>query len=113
MLINRGDIFFANLDPAIGHEIKKTRPVIIVSNNAANNASPLVTVIPLTSNTKTLYSFEVLIPPEDSGLIKKSKAQCQQLRTLSKIRLSKKIAGKISANTLQQIDAALRLHLDL
>jgi mRNA interferase MazF len=48
--MKRGEIYYANLDPAMGDEIKKVRPVLIVSNNANNNVAKTITVIPITSN---------------------------------------------------------------
>ena len=59
--MKRGEIYFANLDPAVGSEIKKKRPVLIVSNNANNKTASTVTVIPVTSNTTKVYPFEVLL----------------------------------------------------
>lgn len=113
ILINRGDIYYAGLDPTIGSEVNKKRPVIIVSNDAANKVSNLVTVIPLTSTTHKIYNFEVLLGRDESGLKKNSKAQCQQIRAVSKQRLDKNPVGKVSAEKMQSIDKALRLHLGL
>jgi mRNA interferase MazF len=50
--MKRGDIYFAKLDPTIGEETQKNRPVLIVSNNANNNAASTITIIPITSNIK-------------------------------------------------------------
>lgn len=111
--MKRGDIFYANLDPTIGSEIKKTRPVLIVSNDANNRAAATITVTPITSNTTKVYPFEVLLEPENTGLIKKSKAQCHQVRTISKLRISGKQAGHANNKIMLLIDAALKLHLDL
>ena len=61
--MKRGDIFYANLSPAIGSEMDKRRPVVIVSNNANNRASNTITILPLTSNVTRVYPFEVLINP--------------------------------------------------
>ncbi|MDH6104460.1 type II toxin-antitoxin system PemK/MazF family toxin [Anabaenopsis tanganyikae CS-531] len=73
-----GEIYFANLSPAVGSEMDKRRPVMIVSNDYNNNASTTVTILPITSNTSRVYPFEVLLNPEDSGLSKPSKVQAQQ-----------------------------------
>ena len=83
--MKRGDIYFANVDPARGADTKKTRPVLIISNDANNKMAATVTVIPITSNTKRVYPFEVLLKPNTSGLSKTSKAQCHQIRTISKL----------------------------
>lgn len=71
--MQRGDVYYANLDPIQGAETQKTRPVIIVSNNAANKAGALVTVLPVTSNATRIYPFEVKLPAKDTGLGKDSK----------------------------------------
>ncbi|MCX7115784.1 MAG: type II toxin-antitoxin system PemK/MazF family toxin [Gammaproteobacteria bacterium] len=111
--MKRGDIYFADLDPTIGHEIKKRRPVLIVSNNASNTASDLITIIPLTSNITKVYPFEVLLSAKETGLTKDSKAQCHQVRTISKRRIERsKRVGSVGG-MLPKIDAALKLHLDL
>lgn len=97
----------------MGGETKKVRPVLIVSNNANNKMASTLTIIPITSNTKKVYPFEVLLEVKDSGLPKQSKAQCHQIRTVSKIRLKNtKPIGRVTAHTLQHIQAALEIHLD-
>ncbi len=55
MTIKRGEIWLANLDPTVGHEIKKTPPVVIVSNNINNQHNDIVTVLPVTSNIAKVY----------------------------------------------------------
>ncbi len=111
--IRRGDIWFATLDPTVGGEIRKHRPVVVVSNDAANRASGLVTVVPLTSNVDRVYPFEVLLKAAASGLGRDSKACAQQVRTISKLRLDSGRAGVVVAADLRALDAALRLHLAL
>lgn len=111
--MKRGDIYFASLDPIIGSEIKKTRPVLIVSNDANNRAATTITVIPITSNTKKVYPFEVLLEHENTNLTKTSKAQCHQVRTISKLRITGKQTGHANIKVMTMIDAALKLHLDL
>ncbi len=112
--IRRGEIWwFATLDPAPGSDIRKRRPVVVVSNDAGNRASGLVTVVPLTSNLERIYPFEVLLKAAATGLGRDSKACAQQIRTLSKIRLDEKRAGAVAAVDMLALDAALRLHLAL
>jgi mRNA interferase MazF len=113
MKMKRGDIYFANLDPTIGSEIKKKRPVLIVSNNANNKSSATITIVPLTSNVTKVYPFEVLLESSCSGLSKHSKAQCHQIKTISTLRIQSKKMGNIDANIMHQVDNALKLHLDL
>lgn len=111
--MKRGDIYFANLDPTVGSEIRKKRPVIIVSNNANNKMASTVTVAPITSNTTKVYPFEVLLKIKQSGLLKQSKVQCHQVRIISKLRIQDPKAGRVAEDVMTHIDAALRLHLDL
>jgi mRNA interferase MazF len=110
--MKRGEIFFANLAPTVDSEIRKKRPVLIVSNNANNKMASTVTIVPITSNTNKVYPFEVLLETNDSGLPKCSKAQCHQVRTISKIRISGKEVGLVSKEIMLKINAALKLHLD-
>jgi mRNA interferase MazF len=111
--MKRGDIYFAQLDPTLGNETQKTRPVVIVSNNAANKSSSLVTVVPLSSQITRVFPFEVLFKALDSGLNKDSKAMAQQVRTVDKQRLSNRRAGSASNEQVIALDAALKLHLAL
>ncbi|MBI5298753.1 MAG: type II toxin-antitoxin system PemK/MazF family toxin [Deltaproteobacteria bacterium] len=109
----RGDIYWINLDPTIGTEIKKSRPCLVISNDIANVRYQQVTVLPLTSkNVKHVEPFQVFIGKKESGLGKDSKALAEQIRTVSKLRLVRP-AGIISAETLSQIDNAIRIHLAL
>jgi len=113
MDIKRGEIFLAALDPVIGHEIAKTRPVIIVSNNVGNKHSGTVTVIPVTSrNLEKIYPFEIYLPKEVSMLKKDSKAKADQIRTLDKARLIKSI-GRMNTELVNNMDKAIKIHLYL
>ncbi|MCB0507552.1 MAG: type II toxin-antitoxin system PemK/MazF family toxin [Bacteroidetes bacterium] len=110
--MKRGEIWLANLDPTIGNEIQKTRPVAVVSNNKNNTYNSVVTILPITSNTKHIFSFEVLLKKGVANLPKDSKIKADQIRTIDKIRLIKKI-GKVPTSYLSKINAAIQLHLDL
>src|SRR5215203_5812520 len=90
--IHRGDVFWANLDPTIGVEIKKTRPVVVMSNDAVNQHSRLVIVVPITTNTVRLSPSHVLIPQDAGGLDQDSKALTEQIRAMDKQRLTIKLA---------------------
>lgn len=111
--MRRGDIYFAALDAARGSEVQTTRPVIIVSNDVANRASSLVTVIPMTSNRVRVYPFEVALETNDTGLGKDAKSMAQQVRTLDKARLGTLRRGAVTVEKMLLLDAALRLHLAL
>lgn len=111
--MKRGEIYYANLSPTVGSEIDKCRPVLVVSNNANNRAANTVTILPITSNVTHIYPFEVLLNPEESGLSKPSKVQAQQVRTISKQRISSDAVGSLSEEIMQLVNAALKLHLDV
>lgn len=111
--MKRGEIYYASLDPTVGPETAKRRPVLLVSNNANNRAASTVTVLPITSNVSRVYPFEVLIQPEDSGLPKPSKVQAQQIRTIAVQRLDGERAGRLRQPMMERVDAALKLHLAL
>ncbi len=111
----RGDIFLANLDPTVGSEIRKTRPVIVVSNDTGNKFSNTVTVVPLTSQGSgpSLRLFEAFIGFADHPkLSADSKARADQVRTIDKKRLYKSL-GSLTAQALSEIDKALVIHLGL
>ena len=111
--MKRGEIYFMNIDPTVGQEIRKTRPVVIVSNNANNKVSATITVIPITSNVTKVFPFEVFIAVSESGLPKDSKAQCQQIRTVSVQRIMSHKIGALKSATLEKINAGIRLHLSV
>ncbi|WP_430688091.1 type II toxin-antitoxin system PemK/MazF family toxin [Leptolyngbya sp. AN03gr2] len=111
--MRRGEIYYANLNPTIGSETAKRRPVLIVSSNANNRAADTVTVLPITSNVQRVYPFEVFLTPEESRLPKPSKVQAQQIRTISKQRLEPELLGYLSDEKMQEINTALQLHLNL
>ena len=116
-LLRRGHIVLVSLDPSVGSEAAKTRPAIIVSNNTANAAAVradrgVVTVVPVTSNTRTVHEFQVLVVAAESGLPRDSKAQAEQVRTISVTRISA-VVGWLGAERMAEVDEALRLHLAL
>ena len=111
--MKRGEIYYANLNPAVGSETDKRRPVLIVSNDINNRNATVVTVVPLTSNVSRVYPFEVLVTPEDSGLPKPSKVQAQQIKTISKQRIKSEAVGQLSDELMQQVGDAMKLHLAL
>lgn len=116
--MQRGEIFYADLNPAQGKEANKIRPVVVVSNNSMNRVSQdlgegVVTIVPLTSSTNRVYDFQVLLPSVATGLPKESKAQAEQVRSVDVSRLSENAVGKLSADLIDKLDAALRLHLSL
>ena len=113
MIIKRGSIYLAALDPVVGKEIAKTRPVVVISNDINNEFSGTVTVLPITSkNLRKIYPFEVYIGKGTGNLPKNSKAKADQIRTLDKSRLVKPI-GELGKPVTDAIEKALKIHLEL
>mgnify|MGYP001040630860 FL=1 len=113
MNIKRGEIYLATLDPVVGKEISKTRPVVVISNDKNNEFSATVTVLPLTSRSlQKIYPFEVFLPKGAGNLPKDSKVKADQIRTLDKSRLLTLI-GKLEGEEIIQIEKAMKIHLEL
>jgi mRNA interferase MazF len=110
--IRRGEVFLVNFDPTVGSEAKKTRPAVVVSNDINNAYSPIVSISPITSNVKRIYSFEVEIRANTAGLSKKSKVMVNQTRAVDKIRLIRSM-GILPEKIMEKINEALLLHYDL
>jgi len=109
----RGDIYVVNFDPAIGSEIKKSRPALILQNNTANRYSSVVIVAAITSKIDdVLYPTEVLISAGESGLECESVALLNQIRTIDKTRLIKKL-GVVNSQTMSMVDRAIEISLGL
>lgn len=115
--MQRGEVWQVDLDPAKGNEANKRRPAVIVSNDRANGTATrlgrgTVTIVPVTSNVDSVYPFQALLSQATSGLAVDSKAQAEQVRTVATQRLLRRL-GTVSAEELETIDGALRLHLAL
>ena len=102
----RGEVWWVNFDPSLGGEIKKKRPAIIISNNAANKFMNRIQVIPLTSNVSHLYPSEAFVTVKG----KKSKAMTDQITTVSKLRVFEKYAN-LASKDLLEVERALCVHL--
>ncbi len=106
--MNRSEVWWVNFDPSIGGEIQKTRPAVIISNDASNKSMNRLQVVPLTSQTGRVYPSEALITFEG----KASKAMADQVTTVSKSRLFRQ-AGNLSAEDMHRIEAAIKVQLDI
>ena len=104
----RGDIYWVSLDPTIGAEAKKTRPGLIVSNDIGNQHSNRVIVIPVTSNIRKVFPFELQLDLPKGP----SKAMVDQIRTVDKKRLLNKVCH-IPVETMRDIDKIIKFVLAL
>jgi mRNA interferase MazF len=115
--VRRGEIRLVDLEPVRGSEANKTRPVVVVSNDAANRRAEslgrgVVTVVPLTSNVTRVLPFQVLVEPTRSGLARPCKAQAEQVRSVAVERIGARV-GHLDPELVEALDQALRLHLQL
>jgi mRNA interferase MazF len=108
----RGEAWRADLDPVRGHEQGRTRPVLVASNNVFNcGPGELVTVVPITSKFRPIRAYLRINPPE-GGLPQTSYIICDQIRTISRERLSKRF-GVVSKQTLTEVEERLKFLLAL
>jgi mRNA interferase MazF len=107
-MMKRGEVWWVNFDPSVGGEIRKKRPAVIVSNNAANQFLNRLQVVPLTSSAVKLYPSEAFITIRG----KKAKAMTDQLTTVSKKRIINQ-AGTVSKTELEGLGRAIMIQLDL
>lgn len=109
----RGEVYLVNFDPTIGAEIKKTRPAVILQNDTANRYSPITIAVAITSEVdQPLYPTEILVYLPEGGLTVDSIVLLNQIRSIDKRRLLKRL-GRLSPDTMEQIDRALLISLDL
>ena len=106
--MRRGEIWLSSFPSSQGGEIQKTRPAIIVSNNLANRYMNRVQVIPVSRNISKCYPAEALVQVEG----KKNKAMADQITTVTKARLKKKITV-LSEGDMEKVDEAMRIQLGL
>jgi len=106
--MRRGEVWWVDFEPAIGGEIRKQRPAVIVSNDAANKHLNRVQVVPLSSSVDKLYPSEAYVTFND----RPGKALADQLTTVSKQRLSH-LAGRLSDADLHGVEQAIKVQLAL
>ena len=107
----RGEIYWVNLDPTVGSEIAKTRPAVIISNNVGNQYAERVIVAPLTTaNVDKVYPFEVKLAEGEGGVAQTSKVLLDQIRTVDKSRLGRRL-GTLPAARIEEVNRAIRLSL--
>lgn len=111
--MERGSVYLVRLDPVEGNEQGRTRPCLVVSNDVNNCVAPTVTILPISSRVpRTTYPFLVRIEAKEGGMDRPSVAKANQIRTIDKARLLKRL-GSLASDRLEDVDRAIRVHLAL
>ena len=106
--MRRGEVWWVEFDPAVGSEIRKTRPAVIVSNDAANRNLSRVVVVPVTSNTGRQYPGEAVVTVDGQS----SKAMVDQIMAADKSRLKRQLDA-LSKSDMLALEDAIKVHLAL
>jgi len=110
---NRGDIYLADLSPIIGSEQGGIRPVLVIQNNIGNHHSPTTIIAAITTSfSKAKIPTHIELKANKTGIEKDSVIMLEQIRTIDKKRLTKKVA-RLNSWTMRQIDHALRISVGL
>jgi len=113
MIVKRGEIYSADLDPVVGSEQGGVRPVLVIQNDIGNRFSPTVIVLAITSKlSKARLPTHVEVPAGESGLTKPSLILAEQVRTLEKTRLGDRV-GKLNERDMQRVEAAIYASLGI
>ncbi len=112
--LRRGAVYLCSFDPTVGHEIKKTRPALVIQNDVGNRYSPLTIVAAITSTVSPVpYPVEIVIDPTAAnGLDVRSSIRLDQIRTVDRQRLVRRL-GVVDAATMAKVDEALKISLGL
>jgi mRNA interferase MazF len=106
--MNRGEVWWVNFEPAMGGEIRKKRPAVIISNDISNKFLNRVQVAPITSKIDRLYPSEAYVTLNE----RQCKAMADQLTTVSKLRLMD-LEGRLSISDMRKVEHAVRVQLGL
>ncbi len=106
--MKRGEVWWVNFEPSVGGEIRKKRPAVIISNDAANKYLNRVQVVPLTSKVEHIYPSEALVEVNNQ----QNKAMADQLTTVSKQRLIDQM-GLLTPEDMKKVEYAVRVQLGL
>ena len=108
MLIKRGDIFYADLNPVVGSEQGGIRPVLVVQNNVGNRHSPTIVVLPLSTAKKHYLPTHIHI--RGSELTKNSTVLAEQIRTIDRYRL-KSYVGSVDFELMEKVEKAMKISI--
>jgi mRNA interferase MazF len=108
----RGEVYLVAFDPTVGHEIQKTRPAVIIQNNVSNQYSPITIVAAISSRFGAPPHPREVVIPTRSGLSKPSAVILNQIRSVDRKRLIKRL-GLVDAATMRKVDEALTISLGL
>ena len=107
----RGEVYLVRFDPAIGAEIKKTRPALVIQNDIGNKEAATTIVAAITSKFgPELYPVEVLIEAPEGGLEADSVVRLDQIRSVDKARLVKRL-GRLNPATMREVSRAIAISL--
>ncbi len=109
MIIKRGDVFYADLDPIIGSEQGGIRPVLVVQNNVGNKYSPTLVVLPISSVKKTKMPTHICIYGSKM-LPKNSIVLAEQIRTIDRNRLQNYV-GSVGLEIMEKVDKAVKISI--
>jgi mRNA interferase MazF len=112
VILRRADIVLTDFSPARSDEANFVRPAVIITNNKANAVSPVVVVVPLTSNVDRIYPHELLLPNNRTNLDRDSKAQANLIRHVNVNRIVKRL-GFVPDDLMLELDSRIREHLGL
>ena len=113
MDIKRGDIMLANLEPVKGREQGGIRPVLVIQNNISNKYSPVIIIAAITSRIASKeYPTNIFLSKKESKLDKESNVLLNQLRTIDKSRIVKRISS-LDVDLMKKVDVAIKVSLGL